>query len=232
MKFLKLNIIVIYLGVCLTLMAQTENIDVYYDKEYTFMAIDRDANIIKIYQYDRSYHPILGDTIFRGEFALKHIYTKFFSLSSNISGEDWSENIFITKKETENNEINIKFETPNLNNEYKLLIYSKGQHRISQYGFRENLKVELCPDTCGYEFAIVPTSNAFSLLPCFIYGFNNNAKYLKLPPLDKNLFIKGNEITINIPNLDDTYFQRWIVNNETVRIDKNKIFWNGHVFSP
>lgn len=232
MNFYNFNVIVACLFLCFTLMAKTENKNVYYDNEYTFIEIDRDTEIIEIYQYDNSFHPVIGDTILRGKFELKHINTKFYSLSNIISGQDWFNNVFITDNETENNSLNIIFETPNLNNVYKLFIYSKGQHKISHFTFREKLNIELSPDTCGYEFAIVPTSNAFNLLSCFIYGFNNNVKYAILPQLDKNLFTKGHEIRVSIPFLNDNYFQKWIVNNETIKIDKNKIIWNGHVFSP
>lgn len=232
MNFYNLYITVTCLFICFTLLANNESKDVYFDNEYTYISIDRDLGVLEIYQYDDSSHPIIGDTIRRGVFTLKHIDNNFHSILENGYDEKQLNSIPITTRETGDDNLIIKLETQNLNNDYKLLIYSKRQLEISQFSYHKSLTIELYPDSCGYEFAIVPTSNAFNLLPCFIYGFNNNVKFFKIPQFDNNLFTKGHEIIINIPFLDDSYFQKWIVGNETIKIDKNKIFWNGHVFLP
>lgn len=208
----------------------SKNYEDYYDGGYTHIRICRDSNTACFYQFDSTRHPVLSDTIRRGKFMITKIFKNFHVLK-NVSDINtlWKE-MEIKCNISETDKLSVKFDIPRLKGKYLLQIHSIGRDSTFQEKFSNNCTFHFSPDSVGYEFALIPQEHPMSHPPLFLLGFNNTVKFIKLPKIQSAIFKKNNQIEISIPHLEDKVFDFWNLNGTLLKIENDKIKWNGNEF--
>lgn len=201
----------------------------YYDGGYNHIKIDWEKSTARFYQIDSTHHPVFSDTIRRGEFVINNIYKNFYILN-NISDVStcWND-MTVTTSPSRSENLSVKFNIPYLKNNYLLKVYSIGQDSILIEKFRNNKMYLFLPDSIGYEFALIPHDSPMEFVPQSILGFNNTIKFITIP-IEGNILKENRQIEIYIPLMKDDIFDLWNINGELLRIDNDKIKWNGSEF--
>lgn len=206
-----------------------------YRNSLTYIAVDSCYKTAYFYETDDNPHPILSGTIYRGEFNIIPIKDNFYSLNSELPGKSCIDNIDIRHTSHYNSiNITVKLKLGNSTKQYYILAKSTRSGATYQIEYPQEDELCLPVEVEGYEFSIKPLTFEYYSYSALCPGFGHSLKYLNLPVINKSFFSTPGSIEISLPLFNDDIFNRWCLNGEIMRINKqilnDKIIWHGKEF--
>lgn len=217
-----------------------EKIRTYHNGKFTYLRINSTNDSITIFDtHNTEHHPVLSRSYFRGRFSIRRISDDYYILNGELPGKRCRENLVISQKETDSENIIVHFKLSNAKRKYHILAKSNDNdvlyHANCELG--DSMTIELPVDADGYEFSILP-ENIDSFVTGIVLGFAHTIKYLNIPISDDcgSFFSSPKEIEVLLPFFHDSIFDEWCVSGDLIQIYnyvyRDEIIWHGQKYVP
>ncbi|MDR2407163.1 MAG: hypothetical protein LBE13_03500 [Bacteroidales bacterium] len=221
---IQIKILVLFVNIIFFLSATAQNnIDGIYSDEYGLYELKIERDSLKLIKTDEPGYP----GFILAECGINKIKDDFFELNSISPYNSMMESLKITKitDSIVTDSIKIVFYIPNRNN-LKISLFTNTLRRFDLDYSEKNKEIILPNDIKTFSF-IISSKNIIShnvegqffgvkYIDSYIeYKINNNTNYIK----------------IEIPAIDDHFFERYYIKREYARIVNDSIIFKGEVFT-
>lgn len=227
----KTILLLLFIGMFIpyNLLAQKDLSGTYYGEPGGTIKIEGDNFYYIIrQQYDVRYRLI--DTLLNAKF--KRVEDHFIELNSPYIPFVLAHEVKVTQSFDPNlqDSTRIAFSIPYNIGNLKIAVYTYGNvvsaSKTFSLIYSEDRKELYIPSNLkSISFRIEPTSliqQSFENLYYGVTAFDSINKY--------HINEQDNSVLIEIPAIDDGYFERYVVLNEYVRVKGRKIYWRGYVY--
>lgn len=215
---------ILFIFYSLIITAQNKLYGRYYSESGTYFEIKDDK--FKLIMPNSAMNGFYSETLAEG--SVKYINSSFIELNSLISPiyEAFRTlKISQSKQGFMNNDIEVKFLIPHKRDSLRIIIYTD-KFKTFKFSYSDHNKSIIIPKGVNsFSFMIEPENIMTHNFDGTYYGV------LSLNSLEYNIEKEINLIEVNIPDLDDSFFEKYYLKGDYARIVDKSIIWKGEVYN-